>query len=351
MEDTLSGSSIILQTTNLGENWASQFSPTNNWLGDVYFVNAFTGWAVGNNGAIIKTTNGGVSPPPAPTLVSPPNNSTEISITPTMIWNAFSGATNYKIQISTVANFLVIADSATVSNTQYIVPPEKLLGGYTYFWRVNASNSQGTSAWSSVWSFSTALLPPAPTLISPLNGTIGTTITPTLIWSNIPGLLYYRVQISRVPNFTIIIDSASITTNQYNVPSGKLFDNITYFWRVNATNAYGSSPWSSIWSFTPQPTGLNLIGNNVPLEFNLYNNYPNPFNPVTKIRFDVANSGLVNLKVYNIQGKELTTLVNTILSAGSYETVWSASSFPSGVYYYRFQAGEFNMTKRMVLVK
>jgi len=343
--------SLILKTTNRGDNWTPQSSPTNNWLGDVFFINALTGWAVGRNGTIIKTTTGGVSPPALPTLVSPPNNSTDISVTPTMVWNASSGATNYKIQISTVANFLVVTDSATISNTQYIVTPEILSGGYTYFWRVNASNSQGTSSWSSVWSFSTALLPSAPTLISPSNGTIGTSTTPTLTWSNLPSIINYKIQISRVPNFTIIIDSTSVVTNQYIVPPGKLFDNITYFWRVNATNAFGSGPWSSVWSFTPQPTNFSLTGNEIPKETKLYNNYPNPFNPVTKIRFDVSISGPVNLKVFNIQGKEVAILVNSMLSAGSYETILNASSFPSGVYYYRIQTGEFSMTKRMVLVK
>ena len=105
---------------------------------NVVFTNAFTGYAVGTGGTILMTTNGGLMIPSAPVLTAPPNNSLDITVTPTLQWNQTAGATNYKVQISTVANFNVISDSATVTTNQYIVPPGKLSGGYTYFWRVNA---------------------------------------------------------------------------------------------------------------------------------------------------------------------------------------------------------------------
>lgn len=344
--------SLIQKTTNGGESWFSQTAPTSNWLADIMFVNETTGWISGRNGTILYTQTAGEPVPSAPTLVSPANGSTNVSTTPTMVWNASSGATRYKIQISTVANFLVITDSATVNGTQYVVPNGKLQAGYTYFWRVNASNSYGTSPWSSVWSFSTTNLPPAPTLISPPNGFIGTSLTPTLVWNILGTTTYvYKIQISRVPNFTFIVDSATRSVSNYTVPPGKLQNNITYFWRVNATNSFGTGPWSDVWSFTPQTNSVNLINSEIPKENKLYNNYPNPFNPVTKIRFDVAKAGYVSIKVYNIQGKEISTLINYNMTAGSYETIFDASALSSGVYYYRIQTEGFVDTKRMVLVK
>ena len=343
-------SSLILQTTNTGETWQQQNTSTY-FLYDVCFINSLTGWAAGVNGVLLKTTNGGIAQIAPPQLISPPNNTPDVSTSPTMTWNASQGATNYRIQISTVANFFVISDSASTTNTQYNVPSGKLSAGYTYFWRVNASNNSSTSNWSSIWSFSTSLTPPAPVLISPTNGYIGTSTTPTLNWNAISNAINYKLQISRVPNFTLIIDSATITNNTYIVPSGKLSDNITYFWKVNATNSFGTGPWSNIWSFTPQPTKIQLIGENIPSEYRLYSNYPNPFNPLTKIKFDLPVASNVYLKIFNSQGKEIESIVNRYLSAGSYQVIWNAMSHPSGIYFYTIQTDNFKQSNRMILLK
>jgi photosystem II stability/assembly factor-like uncharacterized protein len=103
---------------------------------------------------------------------------------------------------------------------------------------------------------------------------------------------------------------------------------------------------------------VRKIGNEIPELYILYQNYPNPFNPSTSIRFDLKNSSNVKLIVYNIQGKEITTLVNENLNAGSYEVDWNASSYPSGVYFYRIaihsnklQTENFSDTRRMVMIK
>ena len=86
-------------------------------------------------------------------------------------------------------------------------------------------------------------------------------------------------------------------------------------------------------------------------DFKLHQNLPNPFNPLTNIRFDIPKSNHVKIIIYNALGKEIATLVNEKLSAGSYETDWDGTGYPSGVYFYRIQAGDFIETKSMVLVK
>lgn len=96
---------------------------------------------------------------------------------------------------------------------------------------------------------------------------------------------------------------------------------------------------------------VNQTGNEIPASFALYQNYPNPFNPLTKIKYQIANNKLVVLKVYNILGKEVTTLVSEKLSPGTYEVSWDASQYPGGVYFYRLNAGEFSETKKMILIK
>ena len=97
--------------------------------------------------------------------------------------------------------------------------------------------------------------------------------------------------------------------------------------------------------------GINQIGIEVPSSFSLSQNYPNPFNPSTKIKFDIKQSSNTKLIVYNILGKEIATLVNEKLSAGSYEVDWDASDHPSGVYFYKLITENFVDVKKMILVK
>ncbi|MEO8666633.1 MAG: T9SS type A sorting domain-containing protein, partial [Ignavibacteria bacterium] len=85
--------------------------------------------------------------------------------------------------------------------------------------------------------------------------------------------------------------------------------------------------------------------------FDLQQNYPNPFNPETKIRFSVASQGLVELKIFDINGKEIAVPFKSQLRPGVYEYSWNASNFPSGVYLYKISSGKFSLTKKMVLVK
>lgn len=98
------------------------------------------------------------------------------------------------------------------------------------------------------------------------------------------------------------------------------------------------------------PTGINDNQTTIN-SFKLDQNYPNPFNPLTTIQFQVANSSFVNLKVYDVLGNEIVTLVNEEKPAGSYEAEFSAVGFSSGLYFYKMQAGSFVETKKMILLK
>ncbi len=89
----------------------------------------------------------------------------------------------------------------------------------------------------------------------------------------------------------------------------------------------------------------------LPLSFSLEQNYPNPFNPSTSIKYQVSSISNVSLKVYDILGNEIATLVNEIQPAGIYEVNFNASSLPSGVYFYKLQASSFSETKKMLLMK
>ncbi|HEX2983040.1 MAG TPA: T9SS type A sorting domain-containing protein, partial [Ignavibacteriales bacterium] len=88
-----------------------------------------------------------------------------------------------------------------------------------------------------------------------------------------------------------------------------------------------------------------------PAVYSLSQNYPNPFNPSTLIKYSVAQSGMVELKVYNMLGQEVKTLVNEIKNAGRYEVKFSAVELSSGVYIYRIKSGSFVQTKKLMLIK
>ena len=95
----------------------------------------------------------------------------------------------------------------------------------------------------------------------------------------------------------------------------------------------------------------NEVGIGVPAKYDLSQNYPNPFNPSTKISYDIPVDGNVSLKLYDIMGREMKTLVNEVQTSGYYTIDFNASSFSSGVYYYTISSGSFVSTKKMMLLK
>ena len=99
------------------------------------------------------------------------------------------------------------------------------------------------------------------------------------------------------------------------------------------------------------PIGIRNIGNYIPNAYSLSQNYPNPFNPVTQIKFDIAKQGLTKLKIFDVLGREIMTLVNEVKTPGSYIVDFDGSNIASGVYFYRLESGTFTDVKRMILIK
>jgi hypothetical protein len=97
-------------------------------------------------------------------------------------------------------------------------------------------------------------------------------------------------------------------------------------------------------------TGINRY-DQIPTQFILFQNYPNPFNPATKINYTVPKSGFVTIKVYDLLGREVTTLVNENKPVGNYNVEFNAGKLVSGVYFYRMKAGDFVQTKKLILLK
>jgi hypothetical protein len=97
--------------------------------------------------------------------------------------------------------------------------------------------------------------------------------------------------------------------------------------------------------------GVNKISHEIPESFSLTQNYPNPFNPTTVISFQLPVTSFAIVKIYDISGNEIQTLVNEQLSPGTYEVDFDGTNYSSGVYFYSLVSGSFSSTKKMVLVK
>lgn len=97
-------------------------------------------------------------------------------------------------------------------------------------------------------------------------------------------------------------------------------------------------------------TGIEENSSN-PVSIKLFENFPNPFNPSTTLRYSISEASFISIKVFDLIGNEITSLVNEEKSAGTYELNWDAVNLPSGVYLYQLKAGSFIETKKMVLMK
>jgi photosystem II stability/assembly factor-like uncharacterized protein len=294
-----------------------------------------------------------LSIPAAPVLLLPPNNSVNVSLTPLLDWddNAYS---TYRLQVSTDSSFsTTLLNIGLLTASQYQVQGGTFANNVTYYWRVNATNTAGTGPWSQIWHFTTIVSAPvaAPILQSPTNGSVGISGTPLLNWNDVFGAQYYRVQVSTDSLFGSSNLDSTLTFSHITVPAGILTSNVRYYWRARASNAGGIGPWSETWNFTTGAIGINIISSNIPKEFKLYNNYPNPFNPYTKIRFDVPKPTQARLTIYDLLGREMTEIFNLNIQPGTYEVTWNAANYASGVYLYRLVTEENTDIKKMVLVK
>ncbi len=185
--------------------------------------------------------------PASPTLAAPANNATEIALSPTLTWNAVSNAVSYSLQVSTSSSFSsFIYNQNGLTNTSLLI--SGLNSNTTYYWRVNSINIYGTSSWSNVFSFKTLAPPQPPVLSIPTNNATNVSLNPTLSWNILSNAVSYSLQVSIDNSFTSLVYNQSGLTNTSQQISG-LSINTTYYWHVSATNSYGTSGWSLIFSF------------------------------------------------------------------------------------------------------
>jgi hypothetical protein len=179
--------------------------------------------------------------PPAPTNPVPSSGATGASTATQLSWGASAGASSYEVYLGTTPNPAKVADTTTASYT-----PAGLVAGTTYYWRVSARNAQGAST-SATWTFTTAaaLVPGAPGSGTPVPGATSVPVTTSLAWAAAANATSYSVYFGASSNPPAVASSVSGTTYS----PGPLAPSTTYYWRIVAWNAAGSTS-SPTWTFT-----------------------------------------------------------------------------------------------------
>lgn len=155
----------------------------------------------------------------------------------------------------------------------------------------------------------------------------------------------YRSESANARSSGYIIHNTNFSETQFTdiIATDKKF-----YYQVTAVYSQGESKPSNEASITITRVEENK---NTPIEFVLYQNHPNPFNPITKIYYSIPKRSNVVIKVYDMLGKEITTLVNEEKPTGNYEVAFDSYSLSSGVYVYQLKAGSFVESKKMILLK
>jgi len=345
--DYMTSSSKLRKTTNGGNNW--QDNIVLNEITSFHFPDQDHGYLTSNHGKIYKTVNGGINWQQIRDSVDNSFRSKIYfldSINGLLLENSNIKKTtdsgyNWNIVFNTSDNFIF-------SNIQFILNNgwiSALKGNKSYLFRTtNSGNSWDTNQicqnsevyinnYVFMTSDSTGYYTVSNDHFSSVNNLIFRTTNKGISWINLPNLFYDPVK-----------SSFFIT------------DSIGWLGGGLSINTYGRS---SIFKTTSggYPIGLIANSNDIPASYSLSQNFPNPFNPVTSINFDIPKTSFVNLVVLDALGREISQLVNQQLSPGSYKYEWDASSYPSGIYFYRLEAGDPSTTlretetKKMVLIK
>lgn len=219
----------------------------------------------------------------------------------------------------------------------------------TYHFRVAAVNHSGTSHYSNVAGTTTFhdsshhSIPNAPSHLIAHPTSLSTTIG--LTWQdNSNNELRFVIE-TKGPHDSAFHNAGYVGTNITSFTAINLHPSTTYLFRVYAINKVGSSHYSNIVSATTSH------GHVTKSDFKLHTNYPNPFNPITSIPFEIPVSGLVKLKIYNLLGKEIVSLIQEVKEAGYHVIDFNASHLSSGMYFYKLESNNEVAIKKMLLLK
>lgn len=290
--------------------------------------------------------------PSSPLLENPPKETDVVLLPVTLNWNDVSGADCYFVEVVTDTTSQSIKESCTAYSSQVTLQNGILEPNTKYYWRVKAHNEIGWSAPSAYYSFKTA----------------DVTLTGNI--QNLTDGVIDLIAEEDIPQNQGNIIISRLEQAQYRVNNNQPFVAQVYMYIVKArifvlriSGQISNETYTSLNYSTdgvidlineelqgrPNMTAYNDIVQ--PKSYSLLQNYPNPFNPTTTIEYTIPENSFVNIKVFDMTGKEVTTLVSKQQETGTYIVNWNASGYSSGVYFYRISAGNFAETKKMILTK
>ncbi len=292
----------------------------------------------------------------APSPITPKDSEYVNGLAPIkLMWGTRGIVQTYHLQVAADPSFSnLVIDNSNLTSTIYTL--NSVNNNSIYYWRVNNTNSAGTSNWSGVKTFFTTS--PFISMTFP-NGGENLYLDSTYIirWeSNINDTV--NIQLMKNGNFdSFIADSIVSGTHAINwTVSTSIAVDSSYKIKVSGIEdpaVFGMS--NSTFNILSNLNGV--ADNNVKLNsFDLYQNYPNPFNPSTLIKYSVPEESRVTIKIFNIIGQQVAELVNTLKRPGSYRVKWNASNYSSGVYFYSIKAAgnsgkKYFSVKKMIYLK
>ncbi|MBL8008170.1 MAG: T9SS type A sorting domain-containing protein, partial [Ignavibacteria bacterium] len=351
---TLDSARPLSRSTNGGLNWTivTEFSPVKpNGVCGISIVNENTAYIAGtyyNNARVYRTIDKGVSW----SLVF-----NDTSLARTLVdchfWSADSGIIAGGYNISTVydGNAVILITSNGGNSWERIYKSSR---NKEWCWKVSFNKSySNTFGVASIERF-------------PANGLsyILKTTNQGFNWSEIPFKSYDQEGIGFVNENTGWVggygsgfqnDSNYMTTNGglnwSNAGWGRSMNRIRF---INDTLAFASGSYA--YKYSRNIVGISYQQTEIPDQFNLYQNYPNPFNPITLVKYDIKSTGnniltKTKLTVYDVTGKLVRELVNENLPPGKYQASFDAGYFSSGMYIYKLEAGDYSVSKKMLLLK
>jgi uncharacterized protein YegP (UPF0339 family) len=284
-----------------------------------------------------------------PVLTTPTDNAVDVAVNPTLNWNSVANATSYTIQYSVNSD---MSDATQNTSSSSSTSLSGLNYETQYYWRVKATNGDIESDWSEIWSFTThSMALDAPTLSSPANNSQNVTRNPTLSWNSVNGAISYNLQYSTSSNFSSYTQVTGITSTSWQLSN--MSKRTTYYWRVNAQNESITSEWSAVWQFKTSNNN-KLSAEDDFTDYNAIVNlqsYPNPFTDETTIEFTLPEQSEVTVKVYNLQGNFIGTLLNGSVNAGTQTLNFRNENLPSGEYTIVLTVGSEQFIHKVMKVK
>ena len=358
------GNSTILKTTNGGTYWSLLPVTPNFVFNSVKCINANTVWVTGNNGVLLTTTNSGIN-----WIIK--NSGTNYKINEIHFQNVNTGwiaGDNGIIKMTTNSgNNWISQNSGTTYNLNSVHFVDDNTG-----WAVGNNGTvikTTNSGYSWVFQILGIVLfnkirghTPNAVMSVGNEGKIFRTTNGGTNWNQIPSItsnnlkaffLGYILLAWIVGNHGIILNSTDdgISWQQQNSGTNKDLNAVDFSDDIFPVIGWAVGKEGTILKTTTGGVGIKPISNEIPSKFSLHQNYPNPFNPTTEIKFDVTKSSLVKIIIYNILGEETTTILDNKLYPGSYKIDWDGTDYPSGVYFYKLVTDDFVDVKKMILIK